>query len=163
MKKGIYFIIVVFVFSLVGCASIVSDSKYPVNISSSPKGAKLSVEDDSGRTIFTGRTPANVTLNASEGFFQAAEYTIICEKEGSYSRTTTLNSGLDGWYVGNILFGGLIGWLIVDPATGAMWKLDDNVHVNLEAKESASIEKSLHILTINQVPEDMRSKLVKIN
>lgn len=38
---------------------------------------------------------------------------------------------MDGWYMGNLLFGGFIGFLIVDPATGAMWKLDDNVYGNL--------------------------------
>ena len=27
---------------------------------------------------------------------------------------------MNGWYIGNILFGGLIGFLIVDPLTGAM-------------------------------------------
>ena len=27
----------------------------------------------------------------------------------------------NGWYIGNILFGGLIGMIIVDPATGDMW------------------------------------------
>ena len=30
----------------------------------------------------------------------------------------------NGWYLaGNFIFGGLLGWLIVDPATGAMWNL----------------------------------------
>jgi hypothetical protein len=38
---------------------------------------------------------------------------------------------MDGWYIGNILFGGVIGFLIVDPATGAMWKLGDPVYGNL--------------------------------
>jgi len=28
------------------------------------------------------------------------------------------------WYLaGNIVFGGIAGWLIVDPLTGAMWRL----------------------------------------
>lgn len=30
---------------------------------------------------------------------------------------------MNGWYIGNLLFGGIIGLLIVDPATGAMWTL----------------------------------------
>lgn len=36
-------------------------------------------------------------------------------------RAVTLTTGPSGWYVGNVVFGGLIGLLIVDPATGAMW------------------------------------------
>lgn len=31
---------------------------------------------------------------------------------------------IDGWYFGNILIGGVLGMLIVDPATGAMWKIE---------------------------------------
>lgn len=38
---------------------------------------------------------------------------------------------LDGWYFGNILLGGVIGMLIVEPATGAMWKID-SLHINLK-------------------------------
>ena len=37
---------------------------------------------------------------------------------------------MDGWYIGHILFGGLIGFLIIDPATGSMWKLNESVHVS---------------------------------
>jgi hypothetical protein len=51
---------------------------------------------------------------------------------------------MDGWYIGNILFGGLIGILIVDPLTGAMWKLDDVVYGNLspnhESKATGRVE-----------------------
>ena len=42
-----------------------------------------------------------------------------------------LESEVDSWYFGNILFGGLIGMLIIDPATGAMWKLPENVSTDL--------------------------------
>ncbi|WP_174263189.1 CsgG/HfaB family protein [Citrifermentans bemidjiense] len=38
---------------------------------------------------------------------------------------------MNGWYWGNIVFGGVIGLLIVDPATGAMWKMDDTLMVPL--------------------------------
>lgn len=43
---------------------------------------------------------------------------------------------MDGWYIGNLLFGGLIGMLIVDPATGAMYKLDDSVYATLPVNPS---------------------------
>lgn len=60
---------------------------------------------------------------------------------------------MDGWYVGNIIFGGLIGLLLVDPITGAMWKLPDTAQGNLvidpqyqaavvEEKEAAEKKKS---------------------
>lgn len=41
---------------------------------------------------------------------------------------------MDGWYWGNILFGGLIGMLAVDPATGAMYKLPKATSAGLTLK-----------------------------
>ena len=38
---------------------------------------------------------------------------------------------LDEMYWGNCLIGGLIGMLLIDPATGAMYKLQENIWVNL--------------------------------
>jgi hypothetical protein len=37
-----------------------------------------------------------------------------------------LKPSLSGWYFGNILFGGLIGMVAVDPNTGAMFNLMPN-------------------------------------
>ena len=34
-----------------------------------------------------------------------------------------IDGAINGWYFGNIIFGGLIGMLAVDPATGAMYTL----------------------------------------
>ena len=35
-----------------------------------------------------------------------------------------LAAGANGWYIGgNIIFGGLIGWFIVDPRNGGMYTL----------------------------------------
>lgn len=48
----------------------------------------------------------------------------------SFVTCATIISGkIDvGWYlVGNIFIGGLIGWLIVDPLTGAMWTLSPDM------------------------------------
>ena len=36
-----------------------------------------------------------------------------------------VSSSLNGWYWGNILVGGLIGMLIVDPISGAMYEIDN--------------------------------------
>ncbi len=79
---------------------------------------------------------------------------------------TTLSAGLDGWYIGNILFGGLIGMLIVDPATAAMWKLDDRIVVNLGAKTSGLLpdgERLLHVVTIDQLPHQYRRHLIRVH
>jgi hypothetical protein len=114
-----------------GCASIVSKSQYPVTINSNPAGATVTVKNKSGAEIQKATTPTTVTLNASSGYFSGERYSFYFEKEGYYPSTSQVSAGLDGWYVGNILLGGLIGGLIVDPVTGAMWKLDNTVHGSL--------------------------------
>jgi len=54
------------------------------------------------------------------------------EKPGYISSAQTVRASIDGWYAaGNFIFGGFIGWLFVDPVTGAMWKLPDLVHADL--------------------------------
>jgi hypothetical protein len=42
-----------------------------------------------------------------------------------------LTSTIDGWYWGNLLIGGIIGMVFVDPLTGAMWKLDPFIYMQL--------------------------------
>ncbi len=117
---------------LCSCASIVSKSVYPVSLCSSPTGLKYELRDKNGVAVSTGRTPAMVTLHASNGFFSPARYQLFCfSEDGKSFSQVPVSASLDGWYVGNILFGGLIGWLIVDPATGAMWKLPDMAYANL--------------------------------
>ncbi len=116
------------------CASIISESVYPVALCSSPAGAKYELKNKYGLTISAGRTPAVVSLDASNGFFSRAHYQFFCYSEDGKTVTQMpINASLDGWYVGNILFGGLIGCLIVDPATGAMWKLPETVYASLPA------------------------------
>ena len=138
--------------SSVGCASIISDSSYPVTINSSPSEANFTVTNaETGMTVSKGETPATLTLKSSNGFFDGATYSIQFDKAGYDSQIFEFDSSLDGWYVGNILFGGLLGMLIIDPATGAMWKLEDSLMISL-AKKEQSTEKNLTILTIDEVP-----------
>jgi len=116
--------------SVSGCASIVSKSSWPVTVQSNPSGAKCEVVKESGVKIHTGETPMTITLDSGSGYFSSAKYMINCSKDGKQA-SSELSSHFNGWYVGNIVFGGLIGLLIVDPATGAMWRMDDTMIVNI--------------------------------
>ena len=114
------------IIGLSSCSSIVSKSDYPVSFTS-PKPVSIKIQSkDSGKIVYQGQTPTVTTLSASDGFFKPAKYDVITSR-GSQP----LNATMDGWYAGNILFGGIIGALIVDPATGAMWKLPKEVPVSL--------------------------------
>jgi|AntDeeMinimDraft_4_1070355.scaffolds.fasta_scaffold04972_3 hypothetical protein len=150
--------------SSVGCASIVSDSSYPVTINSSPDDAKFTITNvDSGATVMKGQTPSTLTLEASNGFFDGATYSVQFDKAGYDSQSLTLDSSVDGWYVANILFGGILGFLIIDPATGAMWKLDESLLVSLNRQEDESTDKNVTLMTIDEVPDHLRDDLVRIN
>lgn len=110
-----------------GCATIVSKAKYPVTITTEPTAATVEVKDRDGVVRFAGTSPATVVLDAGAGYFKRANYTITASKEGYNPATLSIKGSLDGWYFGNILFGGLIGMLIVDPVTGAMYEIDNAV------------------------------------
>jgi hypothetical protein len=114
-----------------GCASIVGKSVFPVTINSDPSGSDILIKDEKGQEIFAGKTPTTVTLDAGEAYFHAKSYQVHFSKAGYGSHQAVIRAQLSGWYIGNVLFGGLIGWLIVDPITGKMWKLPTDLTVKL--------------------------------
>ncbi|MBB6340228.1 hypothetical protein HNP49_000378 [Pseudomonas fluvialis] len=149
---------------LSGCASIVGDSTYPVAVNSSPAGASFEVRNNSGKVVHTGTTPQTVTLDSGDGYFSGAQYTIAFSKEGHAPQEVTVDSSLSGWYWGNILFGGLIGMLIVDPITGAMYKLPEGTSVDLgEQVVKNEHGENLTLLTIDQLPAHQRENLIRVN
>lgn len=168
---------------LCSCASIVSKSQYPVVINSDPAGAEFTISNKKDEIVSQGKTPTTIVLKSGAGFFSGEEYKIAMKMDGFPERVVDFKAQMDGWYLGNILFGGLIGMLIVDPATGAMWSLDSKVTINMESgnrldfiptdpendtkteEEEASIKQAprLTVLTIDQVAEEDRIRLKRIN
>lgn len=150
---------------LANCASIVSKSNYPVTINSNPVGAKFLVKKSSGEVVHQGVTPSTVTLKSSRGYFQPEKYTLEFDKKGHPKQTVELAAGMNGWYVGNVVFGGLIGLVIVDPITGAMWKLDDKVEANLTplATLDNGTGKKLRVVDRRSLPAGMERSLVALN
>jgi len=147
---------------LAGCASILSESQYPVTFNTTPSGATLSITNRDGNVVFEGTSPTTLTLKSGAGFFKGEEYTVSAALNGQVG-TATLTPGIDGWYVGNILFGGLIGILIVDPATGAMYRLPETFNVALgESVAATDGEPALQILDIADVPEAWQPNLIAV-
>ena len=146
------------------CASIVSKSNYPLSIESTPSQANIIIKNKKGLEIYKGTTPTTVDLEAGSGFFSKASYTIEFKKDGYDDKTVPVEFKLDGWYFGNILFGGVIGLLIVDPATGAMYKLDTEFINETLTQSTASINtKELKIYDINTIPTQWKSHLVTLD
>jgi hypothetical protein len=148
---------------LAGCASIVSKSEYPVAITSNPIGADFTVKKSNGLPVASGVTPATITLGASDGYFKPAKYTVEFRRKGVV-QSVPLTAKIDGWYFGNLLFGGLIGLLIVDPATGSMWTLNETVIATF--RQTASVgsgERALRIVDVNSIPLEYRGRLLALN
>ncbi|OAT60926.1 hypothetical protein M993_00400 [Obesumbacterium proteus ATCC 12841] len=64
-------------------------------------------------------------LAKSDGsYFGKKNYQITFSKADFQPVTLPIKASANGWYIGgNILFGGLIGWLVVDPFNGGMYSL----------------------------------------
>jgi hypothetical protein len=164
MKKYIALVVTAGAVVLAGCASIVSKSEYPVAITSNPIGADFVVKRKNGVPVASGVTPATIVLPASEGYFQPAKYTIEYKRKG-VMQSVPLTAKIDGWYFGNLLFGGvIIGMLIVDPATGAMWRLNDTAVATFQqTADSTSGQRALRIVNIDKVPMKYRGQLLALN
>ncbi|WLQ16223.1 hypothetical protein O5O45_09880 [Hahella aquimaris] len=145
-----------------GCASIVSDNSYPLAIESHPSQAQFVITNKNGDAIHSGTTPETVTLQSGSGYFSSEKYKIRFSKAGFHEKEVEVNTTLDGWYFGNILLGGLIGLLVVDPITGAMWKLPEKSEVTLDELIANREQRRLKIVSINDLPPADRSRLIPL-
>ncbi|MGA2765527.1 MAG: hypothetical protein ABSG17_19440 [Spirochaetia bacterium] len=149
-----------------GCASIMSGGEQKVTISSLPSEARVKISTLEGAVVFDSKTPSVAVLKRGSGWFRGATYRVRIEKPGYKGQTIILSSNLNaGWYLlGNLLIGGLIGWLIVDPATGAMYTLSsDNVNVQLASETSFLQQKEgLMIVLLKDVPAAVLPQLQKV-
>lgn len=144
---------------LSSCASIVSKSTYPVMITSNPGDAEVEIINKRGHLYAEGITPLTVRLKAGSSFFSQECYTVNFRKPGYRDVSLMLTCSIDGWYFGNLLLGGLIGMLIIDPATGAMWKLDyDVLHARMTPLDTAE----LTLIDIKDATEEMKQNMVRI-
>lgn len=146
------------------CASIVSHTNWPYAVESEPSGATVTIENKRGKEVFKGKTPTVARLKSGAGFFSKESYVVRLSKPGYEEKKFSVECKLNGWYFGNIVFGGALGLLIVDPATGAMYKLDGRGnHERLDPlEEHASQPRSLKIVDIATIPADWHNKLVAL-
>ena len=164
MNLKLKFLTISAILLLTGCASIVSKSSWPITINSSPSEAKISIKDKKGIEIYTGNTPATLKLKSGAGFFSKARYQVTFEKVGYDKKVVPVEFKLNGWYFGNIIFGGPLGLLIIDPATGAMFKLETEFLNETLTKSVASVDtKELKLLDINNIPAEWRNHLVLVS
>jgi len=154
---------------LSGCATIIGSPTQLMPVSSTPNDAAVSITDEKGIEIFKGMTPTTVTLQKSNGsYWGKKSYVVRISKDGFESQSIPVTASANGWYIGgNILFGGLIGWFIVDPLNGGMYTLSpENINASLSGKtahNNTATDGGIAIMLIEDVPADLRSKMQRIN
>jgi hypothetical protein len=100
-------------FAVSGCASVIKGSTQSIAISTPPTtGATCNLSSAQGS--WQVMSPGAVSVEKSK-----ADIQIRCAKYGWQEAASTIPSNFEGWTVGNIVFGGLIG-IGVDAATGAI-------------------------------------------
>ena len=140
------------------CGTIINRTTQTLPVHSKPTEAKISVLNDKGEEISAGCTPTILKLKRGQGYFKKGKYTIRIEKPGYSPVDTTIVGKGSGWYIlGNLVFGGLIGWFIVDPLSGGMWTLSpDYVNTSLPCQDEAFFNQNegLKIVLKEQVPAE---------
>ena len=102
-----------------GCAALFNQKSEDVQLTSTPSNAKVYVNEK-----MIGRTPAKVTLQASES------HNIRFEHDSTEPKTMILNYHVGaGWVILGILTG--LVPVIIDAATQSFYELDKN-HVHAE-------------------------------
>jgi hypothetical protein len=158
--------VVAFAASSGGCATIVAKSSQTITVSSVPEDAAVRISNAEGVAVHSGNTPMTVTLKKGRGYFKPEHYTVRIDKEGFQPHEMKIDGAINGGYFGNILFGGLIGMLAVDPSTGATYTLKpDKVDAALASLKVSrrSGTRSLTVVLVEEIPADLRNQLVTLN
>lgn len=155
-------LILFLVIAVSGCASIIAGTSQTISIKSTPDDAAVKVYNAKGEVISNSQTPFIITLKKGRGYFKAEEYRLVIEKAGYRTSEVQISARVGGWYAfGNLLFGGLIGYLIVDPISGAMWTLTPE-EVNATLGSETALLKNKEGLTIvlkEDVPVQLQAKM----
>ncbi len=149
-----------------GCASIVNGGSRTVTLTTQPAGAKATItKSDTDNTVHSGLTPLTVSLEPKRGYFKGQSYSVRFELAGYKTEEVTLRAELSGWYWGNILFGGLLGMLVVDPVTGSMWNLSPaQLDRTLTSQQAALLQTGdgFVVALVSEMSEAERARLIKI-
>lgn len=111
---------------LAGCGTLnLKESAEEFHLRSVPSNALVQVIDKSnGKVVASGKTPYRVSLPKRQDFFEGKNYQVRFQKEGFETKNVEVKSEFSRYYgLGNLLSTGPIGWVLVDPGTGAMWTL----------------------------------------
>jgi hypothetical protein len=117
----------------VGCASIVHQTTQQVPVKSEPAGAAVTVACGDVNNDPKLVTPTVVTVH------RKPDHCVIgLSKDGYQPTEVALRRSVSGWYVANLLIGGIVGF-VVDAANGAMWNRSPaEIDVKLQEQPTTS-------------------------
>ena len=114
-----------------GCASILSKSEYQVTINSSLPGTTVTVRNTAnGMIVGNGVVPMVVNLPAGNGFFTGAIYSLEATTANGKKHTFFTPVKIDPAFWANLFLGGILG-MVIDASTGAMYKIDSTIFLNI--------------------------------
>jgi len=123
---------------LVGCATVLHSRPEPITITSEPPEAHVTVTNLwTGQRILQATTPVVAPLARHAGYMRPGRYEITVEKPGYQLYVIILQAEVEKQYVGNVAVRGPLGFLVIDPFTGAMYALPSRLHAVLVTADSA--------------------------
>lgn len=149
-----------------GCATIVHSGPRAIPVASDPPGAHVTIFNRDNEAVTTQTTPFIAELEPKYGYFKGQNYRLVFDMPGYASAEAKLTSSVSGWYFGNIVFGGLLGLLIVDPLTGAMYNLQPEKIEQPMSSEQARILRNgdgLMVILVSQATQNERLSMVRVN
>jgi len=152
--------------ALSGCASIVHNGPRPISVASTPPGATVTIYDRNDALVETHTTPFIAQLPTKYRYFKGQQYRLVFELAGHAKSEVKLEPKVSGWYFGNIVFGGLLGLLVVDPLTGAMYNLSPKqIEQPLTATQAQVIRdgKGFMVMLVSQATANERAAMVRVN
>jgi hypothetical protein len=140
MKYLKLILIIVQAVSLTNCASIIHGSKQQITFSSQPSGATVYIDDHK-----VGVTPRVIEL-PRKGRIKGEPstkntYKAKIEMDGFEPYEIIIKRETDSWIFGNLVFGGLIGF-IIDASSGSMYKLTPDQIIALPKNASTGMIKN---------------------
>ena len=116
MKIHLFIILIIITTS---CASYVSGNTTKITFKSQPVGAEIKLNGD-----VIGKTPMTVELN------NKVTGSISIEKQGYKPSHIPLKKSLNGWILGNLVPGGLLGFA-TDFVGGAAYDIDNDKDITI--------------------------------
>ncbi|MTJ83471.1 MAG: hypothetical protein F8N37_20995 [Telmatospirillum sp.] len=118
---------------LSGCASVIEGDTQVIGVSTNPTGASCTMTRNGAIIARINPTPGMVRIEKTKH-----NITVECERDGFQPAAVTARSDEAAATFGNVLIGGLIGW-IADSATGSDNKYDSAVNITLAPLSSAEV------------------------